>query len=185
VVLLDRDVFPYPERSSYDLIGIDNRRAGYVATSDLVGAGCKRLIFVGKHRSAPSCVARGVGFRDALHDAGIECRADFVRHQTDPASEDEVGRIMSDLRPDGIVCSNDFTAAQLMKTLEQLSISVPDDVKMVGFDDVKQPSFGAPDDHSSALRRHGRCSNQNHGGPAARSDAPLARHSAELWPRCA
>jgi GntR family transcriptional regulator, arabinose operon transcriptional repressor len=141
VVLLDRDVVPYPERSSYDLIGIDNRRAGYVATSHLVGAGCKRLIFVGRHRSAPSCVARGVGFRDALYDAGIECRADFVQHQTDPSSEEQVRRIMSDLRPDGIVCSNDFTAAQLMKTLEQLSISVPDDVKMVGFDDVKYASL--------------------------------------------
>ena len=58
VVLLDRDVVPYPERSSYDLIGIDNRRAGYVVTSHLIGAGCKRLIFVGRHRSAPSCVAQ-------------------------------------------------------------------------------------------------------------------------------
>ena len=141
VVLLDRDVVPYPERSRYDLIGIDNRRAGYVATSHLIGAGCKRLIFVGRHRSAPSCVARGVGFRDALHDAGIECRPDSVQHQTDPSSEDEVRRIITTLRPDGIVCSNDFTAAQLMKTLEQLSIGVPDDVKMVGFDDVKYASL--------------------------------------------
>ena len=48
---------------------------------------------------------------------------------------------MSDLRPDGIVCSNDFTAAQLMKTLEQLSISIPEEVKMVGFDDVKYASL--------------------------------------------
>lgn len=141
VVLLDRDVVPYPERSSYDLIGIDNRRAGYVVTSHLVGAGCKRLIFVGRHRSAPSCVARGVGFRDALQDAGIEYRPEFVQHQTDPTSEDEVRRIMSELNPDGIVCSNDFTAAQLMRTLERLSVNVPDDVKMVGFDDVKYASL--------------------------------------------
>jgi DNA-binding LacI/PurR family transcriptional regulator len=141
VVLLDRDVVPYPERSAYDLVGIDNRRAGYVVTSHLVGAGCKRLVFVGRHRSAPSCVARSVGFRDALYDAGIECRADFVQHQTDPSNQQEVQRIMSDLRPDGIVCSNDFTAAQLMRTLEQLSIAVPDDVKMVGFDDVKYASL--------------------------------------------
>jgi GntR family transcriptional regulator, arabinose operon transcriptional repressor len=141
VVLLDRDIVPYPERSSYDVVGIDNRRAGYVVTSHLIGAGCKRLIFVGRHRSAPSCVARSVGFRDALYDAGIECRADFVQHQTDPSSEEEVRRIMADLRPDGIVCSNDFTAAQLMKTLEQISISIPEEVKMVGFDDVKYASL--------------------------------------------
>jgi DNA-binding LacI/PurR family transcriptional regulator len=141
VVLLDRDVVPYPERSSYDLIGIDNRRAGYVVTSHLVGAGCKRLIFVGRHRSAPSCVARSVGFRDALQDAGLEFQPEFVQHQTDPSSEEQVRQIMSDLNPDGIVCSNDFTAAQLMRTLEHISVNIPDDVKMVGFDDVKYASL--------------------------------------------
>lgn len=141
VVLLDRDVVPYPERSAYDLVGIDNRRAGYVVTSHLVGAGCKRLIFVGKHRSAPSCVARGVGFREALQDSGIEFRSEYLQHQTDPSSEEQIGRLISELRPDGIVCSNDFTAAQLMRTLERLSVRVPDDVKMVGFDDVKYASL--------------------------------------------
>ena len=125
VVLLDRDVVPYPERSSYDLVGIDNRRAGYVVTSHLVGAGCKRLIFVGRHRSAPSCVARGVGFRDALQDSGIEFRNEYLQHQADPTNEEQVRRIISELRPDGIVCSNDFTAAQLMRTLERLSVRYP------------------------------------------------------------
>ena len=141
VVLLDRDVVPYPERSSYDLVGIDNRRAGYVVTSHLIGAGCKRLIFVGRHRSAPSCVARGVGFRDALQDSGIEFRSEYLQHQTDPTSEEQITRLMSDLKPDGIVCSNDFTAAQLMRTLERLSVRIPEDLKMVGFDDVKYASL--------------------------------------------
>ena len=157
-----------------------------MATSHLVGAGCKRLIFVGRHRSAPSCVARGVGFRDALHDAGIECRAEFIQHQTDPSSEEEVRRIMADLRPDGIVCSNDFTAAQLMKTLEQLSVSIPDDVKMVGFDDVKYASLlSVP-----LTTIHQPCAEI--GAAAIRtmvervheSEAALAGHSAELRPRC-
>ena len=141
VVLLDRDVVPYPERSAYDLVGIDNRRAGYVATSHLIGAGCKRLIFVGRHRSAPSCVARGVGFRDALQDSGVEFTSESLQHQTDPTNEDQVRLLLSELRPDGIVCSNDFTAAQLMRTLERLSVRVPEDVKMVGFDDVKYASL--------------------------------------------
>jgi DNA-binding LacI/PurR family transcriptional regulator len=99
------------------------------------------LIFVGRHRSAPSCVARSVGFRDALQDAGIEFRPEYVQHQTDPSNADQVKQIMSELKPDGIVCSNDFTAAQLMRTLEQMSVSIPDDVKMVGFDDVKYASL--------------------------------------------
>ena len=48
---------------------------------------------------------------------------------------------MDSARPDGFVCANDFTAAQLLKTLDALGISVPGDVRMVGFDDVKYASL--------------------------------------------
>jgi DNA-binding LacI/PurR family transcriptional regulator len=141
LVLIDRDLVPYPQRSKHDMIGIDNRRAGYVLTDHLIDAGCRRLLFVGRHRSAPSCFARGVGFRDAMQDRGLEFRDEFVLHDANPSDTAEVQAIMTRLRPDGIVCSNDFTAAQLMRTLESLSVHVPDDVKMGGFDDVKYASL--------------------------------------------
>ncbi len=141
LVLIDRDLVAYPERSKHDLVGIDNRRAAYVLTDHMIKSGCGRLIFLGKHKSAPSCVARAVGFREAVQDAGIDFRDEFVFHQSDPTNVDQVRQIMHDLRPDGIVCSNDFTAAQLMRTLETLAINVPGDVKMGGFDDVKYASL--------------------------------------------
>ena len=46
VVLLDRDLEPYPQRSRYDLVGIDNRRTGYLATEHLMKAGAKRVVFL-------------------------------------------------------------------------------------------------------------------------------------------
>ncbi len=45
VVLLDRCLEPYPQRSKYDLVGIDNRRIGYLATEHLIKAGAKRIAF--------------------------------------------------------------------------------------------------------------------------------------------
>lgn len=137
VVLIDRDLVPYPQRSQHDLVGIDNRRAGYVLAQHMIQRGCRRLIFVGRHGAAPSCLARAVGFRDALQAADLPWNDTLVLHRTDPANADEVARFMSALRPDGIVCSNDFTAALLMRTLEAMSIRVPEDVLMGGFDDVK------------------------------------------------
>ncbi len=62
-------------------------------------------------------------------------------HESDPTDVAQVRRLMTDLRPDGIVCSNDFTAAQLMQSLDALSIRVPSGVKMAGFDDVKYARF--------------------------------------------
>jgi DNA-binding LacI/PurR family transcriptional regulator len=137
LVLIDRDLVPYPRRSKYDLIGIDNRRAGYILTRHVISSGCRRLIFVGRHRSAPSCAARAVGFREAVQDSGLEFRDEFVLHQANPSDAAEVRGFMTRLKPEGIVCANDFTAAQLMRTLEGLSIRVPDDIRIGGFDDVK------------------------------------------------
>jgi DNA-binding LacI/PurR family transcriptional regulator len=141
LVLIDRDLVPYPERSQHDLIGIDNRRAGYVLTEHMIDRGCRRLIFVGRHRSAPTCLARAVGFREAVQAAGLAWEDDLVLHQTDPANAKEVEGFFRALRPDGIVCSNDFTAALLMKTLETMQVQVPDHVMMGGFDDVKYASL--------------------------------------------
>ncbi len=66
LVLLDRDLVPYPERSRYDLVGIDNRRAGYAVTSHLLRRGCRRVIFVGRPGSAPTVDARIAGYREAV-----------------------------------------------------------------------------------------------------------------------
>jgi DNA-binding LacI/PurR family transcriptional regulator len=141
LVLIDRDLVPYPQRSRHDLVGIDNRRAGYVVTSHLIESGCTRLAFVGKHRSAPSCIARSVGFRDAVQDAGLPFRATNICHEIDPSDKRVVGQLIDAIRPDGVVCANDFTAAQLMRTFAELSMAVPDDVRLVGFDDVKYSSL--------------------------------------------
>ncbi len=41
IVLLDRCFEPYPDRSNFDLVGIDNHRAGYVLTRHLIADRCK------------------------------------------------------------------------------------------------------------------------------------------------
>lgn len=139
VVLLDRDLVPYPERSSYDLVGIDNRRAGYVITAHLLKCGCRRIVFVGRPRSAPTVDARIAGYREALLDAGAGVQPHVYR--VEPEDRDAIRRILDDVRPDGFVCANDFTAANLLKTLDGLGVSVPDEVRLAGIDDVKYASL--------------------------------------------
>jgi GntR family transcriptional regulator of arabinose operon len=44
-------------------------------------------------------------------------------------------------KADGIVCANDITAAQLMRTLQGLSVNVPQKIRITGIDDVKYASL--------------------------------------------
>jgi DNA-binding LacI/PurR family transcriptional regulator len=136
MILLDRDLVPFPHRSEYDLIGINNRRAGYLVTEHLITAGAKRPVFVCRPGSAPTVDARIAGFREAMMDKGIEYKHESVR-RIDPLDGALVQKMVKETRTDAIVCANDFTAAHVMKALHELKIPVPERIRMTGMDDVK------------------------------------------------
>src|SRR5438045_1788197 len=137
VVLLDRDLVPYPERSRYDLVGIDNRRAGYAIASHLIGCGCRRVVFLGRPGSAPTVDARIAGYWEALMGHNLEPHVSRI----EPDDQAKVTEIIDRLRPDGFVCANDLTAAKLLKTLNDLGKNVPEAIQMTGIDDVKYASL--------------------------------------------
>jgi GntR family transcriptional regulator, arabinose operon transcriptional repressor len=139
VVLLDRTVVPYPERGHHDLVGIDNRRAGYVVTEHLLAVGARRVAFVGMGNAAATVDARESGYREALHARDVPYDRALV-HRLDPADATAVRAAVEQARPDGIVCANDRTAGRLMHTLLQLGYAVPRDVRLVGIDDVDYAS---------------------------------------------
>ena len=139
IVLLDRDLVSYPERSPYDLVGIDNRRAGYVVTKHLINGGCRTIAFLGRPGSAPTVDARIAGYKRAIADAKLDSGPQVFR--IDPENRALVMKILQRLRPEAFVCANDFTAAHLLKTLTDLKVHVPSEVRMVGIDDVKYASL--------------------------------------------
>lgn len=136
IVLLDRDLVPYPNRSEYDLVGIDNRRAGYVITDHMISAGAKRPVFVGRPGSAPTVDSRIAGFREAILDRDLEFKPDMIR-RIDPWDASTVQQMVKESRTDAIVCANDFTAAHVMKALHELKFAVPERIRIAGIDDVK------------------------------------------------
>jgi LacI family transcriptional regulator len=135
VVLLDCDVLPFPQRSDFDLVGIDNFDAAYMLTEHLLNLGCRKLHFVASTHTAPTVAARFAGFREALLAHGVEADSGPCP-ATDPSDAAQVAALLKG-KPDALVCANDFKAGTLMRTLETLGCHVPNDVRIAGFDDVK------------------------------------------------
>jgi len=139
VVLLDRPLVPYPQRGRHDLVGIDNRRAGYLITDHLLGLGATHLAFVAMPNAAATVDAREAGYREALYARGA--RVDpALAHRLDPADPSAVARLMSGA-PDAVVCANDRTAGRLMHTLLRLGHRIPADVRLAGVDDAELASL--------------------------------------------
>lgn len=135
VVLLDRGLAPYPERDRYDLVGIDNPRAGYTVTEHVIGLGARRIGFLGAEAGASTVDEREAGYREALYRAGLAVDRTLIRRMK-PDDDLGIKDFMQSQRPDAIVCANDRTAGRLMHTLRRLRYSVPDDIRLVGIDDV-------------------------------------------------
>lgn len=136
VVLLDRDLQSYPNRSDFDLVGIDNHAGGFLLANHLLNLGCDRIFFIARAHSAPTVDARIAGAREAIVRRGVELAPDWVK-SGDPADLKFVRSILAGKQADALICANDHTAAVLMRSLESIGIRVPRDVRVVGFDDVK------------------------------------------------
>jgi DNA-binding LacI/PurR family transcriptional regulator len=136
VVLLDRDIVLFPARSKYDLVGIDNRRAGYVLAEHLLQTGSRRVAFFSSPFSAHTVEARMGGYKDALQ-ARQGPSAQVLVKLADPSDLSAVRQFLEEMQPDAVICANDYTAAQFLRTISAMGVKVPSQIRIAGIDDVK------------------------------------------------
>jgi DNA-binding LacI/PurR family transcriptional regulator len=139
-VLLDRAAAPFPHRGHHDLVGLDNRHAGFLVTEHLLGLGARRIAFVAVPHAAATVDAREAGWREALVARGLEPERVLAR-RLDPADGGAVAALLEEGHPDALVCANDRTAARLMHTLRALGHEVPRDLRLVGIDDAEYAAY--------------------------------------------
>jgi LacI family transcriptional regulator len=130
-------------------IGIDNVSSAYKATRHLLSLGHKRI----GHILGPSdylCTReRYTGYCQALHEAGLEPDPNLIwQGDFNPTGGRECARIIFSLPreewPDAIFVANDHMAFGLMDVAEQYRVHIPDDVAILGFDDMPMAAFAKP-----------------------------------------
>ncbi|MGI9075639.1 MAG: GntR family transcriptional regulator [Bryobacteraceae bacterium] len=139
VVLLDRRQSGTPEQGRSDLVGINNRQAGYLATEHLVNLGCKRIGFLGYHGSAPTIAARMAGYREALAIHGLAAETNSVLRVE--SGHEQLELLRDNPQIEAFVCVNDRVAGQLMHSFIAQHIRIPEDIRIVGIDDVAYASL--------------------------------------------
>ena len=136
LVLIDRDIYPFPNRSKYDLVGIDNYHAGYVMAQHLVNAGCKTVYFFHRPDSAYSINLRIEGARAALENKGLKFNVENIVNG-EPNDLNLIQGMKIIPFETGIICGNDSTAAVLISSLESIGLKITSDVLVAGFDNMK------------------------------------------------
>jgi len=128
-------------------ITVDNSGGAATAVQHLVDQGCWRLAHISGPSSNFEACERRRGFEDAVaQHAGVT----HVTTVEGDFTEESGFRAMKDIiksgapLPDGIFAGNDMMAVGALFALKESGISVPDDIALVGFDDVPIARFASP-----------------------------------------
>ena len=130
-----------------DRLYMENRIEVQNAVAHMVQRGKKRISFAGDKNHCQSFFERYMAYKDAVEyfglTEGLSTCAMPSGQQDYPVSLYETIRRFKTM-PDAFVCANDFVAMDLVKALDELGYSVPDDIWVCGFDDSQEASYFAP-----------------------------------------
>lgn len=136
-------------------VGYNYEKAGMLAAQHLIVCGHRDIAFLGAHLDRPSRVQMLAGYRKALKEADIAENPDYIWLAD---AEDEQGSIFEiengrdavrhmlalERRPSACVCLNDMTALGAMEALREAGLRVPEDVSVVGFDNISYSALSMP-----------------------------------------
>jgi DNA-binding LacI/PurR family transcriptional regulator len=142
VVLLGEETHP-----GFDHVQIDNFAAARDAVAHLLATGRERVVAVGAQRSGKSASSlRLSGFEEAMR-AAPQASADiaYVDSFSRRGGAEATRRILrGNTLPDALFCFSDLLALGALRALHEAGVSVPEQVAVVGFDDIEDGRYGRP-----------------------------------------
>lgn len=135
VVVVDRDM---PDLNA-DVVLVDNEQGGYDATRYLIELGHKKIACItGPSQLAPSA-ARANGYRRALQESGLPVRSEYIvpgdfRARGGETAMDSILKLPE--APTAVFSCNDLMAIGALRTLRKHNIKVPQQISIIGFDDI-------------------------------------------------
>jgi len=136
LILIDRDIYGFPNRTKFDLVCINNFDAGFIMAKHLIDTGCELLYFFWRPYSATSVNMRLSGVKEAVSQHNYTFNENNI-FCGNPEDVEFVKSMKIAPGKTGIICATDSTAAILMSTLEVLGIKISSDVLICGYDDMK------------------------------------------------
>ena len=141
VVLVQK--YPFHRPDCYSYVVSDDYRGGFLITEHLLNNGHRNVAFL-QDAFNSSSFNRLQGYQSALLEYGVPISDDLVRKVRNPEGVEETLRewlSLGDQRPSAIFAVNDLMAYMVVHALENLGTSIPDELALVGYDDLPTSRF--------------------------------------------
>lgn len=126
----------------------DEKEGAELATQHLIDLGHRNIAFVGGYRRMSNTIQRIQGFVKTMEKNGLQTRKEWI---LDGGFSVESGKaFLNQLlglpeRPTAVFCANDLVAIGMMKAASKAGIRVPQDLSLIGFDDIPYASNSIPE----------------------------------------
>jgi LacI family transcriptional regulator len=137
----------YIAQISENCISLDNRQGGYIATKALLDHGHRNIAYISGPLWKIDAKDRYLGHQQALAEFGLTCNEQLLfegTFQEKAGSEGMTVLLNKNLPFSAVVCANDETAAGAMHAARDKGLSIPDDISIMGFDNVSLASYVYP-----------------------------------------
>ncbi|MDC6378963.1 LacI family DNA-binding transcriptional regulator [Pseudomonas graminis] len=131
----------------YPTISLDNLAAAKALTTYLITLGHRRIGLIKGSRTSPLTLDRLAGYRKALREAGIRFDKELVCHGDFTLNAGFIGAskmLAMAHRPTALFCENDEMAIGALKRIKEEGLRVPEDISLVGFDDIPMANYCDP-----------------------------------------
>jgi len=125
----------------------DDFRGAYLGTSHLIELGCKRIAYISGPLTCNLYTERYAGFEKAMTQNGVPIEQDLVSYHeltVDNARKDMHRLFAKKPYPDGIFATNDSSALAALEFAKEKGISVPSQLKIVGYSNDPRSSIVTP-----------------------------------------
>ncbi len=133
-------------QQSMHVVGADNAQGGKLAAQIMLDHGYRHIAFLGGPRSASSTADRLRGFRAGLKDNGhgpvIEVFADSYSHAN---GRQLMQKLLAHSKVEAVFCGDDILAMGALDACKEAGCSVPQDMGILGFNDIAMASWAAYD----------------------------------------
>jgi LacI family transcriptional regulator len=132
-----------PQAMALDAVFTDNRRAAKEAVEYLIGRGHRRITML-TVEAGPG-PERAAGYAMAMAGAKLSVQVEVEDSFTPEAGSNAISRLLSQsVRPTAVFAANDMMALGALTTLQERGVRVPDDVAVLGFDDIEAARWVRP-----------------------------------------
>ncbi len=126
----------------FDLVMVDNVQGACDAVKHLIELGHRRIGLVGGPRTTSSGIQRYQGYVRGLNEHGLAVDDDLIAECdfTYEGGHECMTRLLAHRPPTAVFVANDVMALGAMTAVEEVGLTIPDDVSLVGFDDIPEAS---------------------------------------------